>query len=322
MSARTWLRRLGPLITIALFIIAIAVLYHELKVHDVRDVVRSVRSIPVTGLLLGTLLTAGSYIVLTGYDYLGFWYLGHLLPYRRIALAAFVGYAFSNTIGHAPLSGGSVRYRLYSSWGLTTLEISKLIVFNLVTFYLGMVVLAGGLMLLAPARIAAMLRVDPLTSRIIGCGLLALVVAYLGWLRLRARPIVVRKVELPLPTLRLSMAQIGTVWLELVLAGSVLFALLPPEETAFLPGETTVTWPGFIAAYLVALTAGYMSQVPGGLGVFESIMITLMSSKVAEPAMLSALLAYRVIYFILPLAGAAAMMGLFELRDRATTRTS
>ncbi len=314
MSARTLVRRLGPLITIVLFGVAVAVLYHELKVHDVHDIIRSVMSIPASSLLLALLLTAGSYLVLTGYDYLGFWYLGHLLAYRKIAFAAFVGYAFSNTIGHAPLSGGSVRYRLYSSWGLTAVEISKLIFFNLGTFYLGIVVLAGGLMLIAPARIAALVHMSPVLTQVIGALLLALVMTYLGWIWHRARPLTIRSIELPLPTLRLSMAQIGTVWLELLIAGSVLYALLPQD--------TEATYPAVMAAYLVALMVGFISQVPGGLGVFESIMIALMSSKVPEPIMLSALLAYRVIYFLLPLVIAAAMLGLFELRERAATRTS
>ena len=101
-------------------------------------------------------LSAASYLLLTGYDTLGLRYARHALPYRRTALASFVGYAFCNTVGYSLVSGGSVRLRLYSGWGLSTLAITKVIAFCSVTFWLGFMAVGGVVFVAEPLAVPAL----------------------------------------------------------------------------------------------------------------------------------------------------------------------
>jgi uncharacterized membrane protein YbhN (UPF0104 family) len=110
----------------------------------------ALRGIPRWRLLLGVLCTAASYGLLTGYDALACRYLVQALRYRQIALASFVGYAFSHNVGASFLGGGAIRYRLYSSWGLSASEIATIVAFNGITFWLGFLLLTG-LALAGPA---------------------------------------------------------------------------------------------------------------------------------------------------------------------------
>ena len=100
---------------------------------------------PIDQILLAAALTLLGYLVMTGYDTLAFRYIRHPLPYFKIALASFIGYAFNNNVGFSGLVGGSLRYRLYNAWRLTAVEIAKVIAFCTISFWLGFVLLGGDL---------------------------------------------------------------------------------------------------------------------------------------------------------------------------------
>src|SRR5438045_948863 len=122
-----FLHRALPIVGVVLFSVALLVLHRQLKQHHYRDVIAAFREISRQRVLLALLFTVIGYIMLTGYDYLAIMYVRKRLGYPRIALAGFIGYAFSNSIGHSFLTGGSVRYRLYSAWGLSGIDIAKVV---------------------------------------------------------------------------------------------------------------------------------------------------------------------------------------------------
>src|SRR5438270_2083497 len=130
---------LKPLLILALFAIALRLLQHTLAQYRYHDVILYLSSLPIDQVILAAVLTLAGYLVMTGYDTLAFRYIRHPFPYRKIALASFIGYAFNNNVGLSGIVGGSLRYRLYNAWRLEAVEIAKVIVFCTISFWLGFV---------------------------------------------------------------------------------------------------------------------------------------------------------------------------------------
>ena len=147
----------APLLGLLLFLAALWVLHHALSGYHYRDLAAGARAVPVPRLLSALLLTCLSYLVLTGYDALAFRYIHRTLEYGKIAFASFIGYAFSNNIGLSMLAGSSVRYRLYTSWGLSILEVTKMVAFYTLSLWLGLLFVGGLAILTEPVALPALL---------------------------------------------------------------------------------------------------------------------------------------------------------------------
>ena len=127
---------LGPSLSLLLFAAAAWLLHNELRTYHLRDILQALSAIPGAHLWLAVGLTILSYSVMTGYDILAMRYIKYPLSYLKIGLASFIGYAFSNNIGMSMIAGASVRYRLYSAWGLSTLQITQVVAFCTLTLWL------------------------------------------------------------------------------------------------------------------------------------------------------------------------------------------
>ena len=175
--------------------------------YQYSDIKQALAEIPRNRLLLSFALTILNYVVLTGYDVLALRYIRHPLAYGRIAVASFIGYALSHNIGLSIFTGSAVRYRFYAAWGLSTVQITKVVAFCTLTLWLGILAIGGIVFLLEPMAIPTSLHL-PLTSlQPVGIICLVLVGAYVSWGVLRKTPITVREWEfssslrpaLPLP---------------------------------------------------------------------------------------------------------------------------
>ncbi|HEY5998304.1 MAG TPA: bifunctional lysylphosphatidylglycerol flippase/synthetase MprF [bacterium] len=300
---RTWSvpPTVWALLGLALFGVAIAVLLHALRAYHLHDIAAAVRAIPGPRLAAAALLTCASYAVLTGYDVLAFRYLRNRLAYRRVALASFLSYAFANNTGSLSLIAGSgLRYRFYAGWGLSAAEIARVIAFCTVSFWLGFLSLSGALFLAAPFAIPAALHLPAATTRPLGALFLLFPAAYLAANAFSRSPLRIRGRELALPGPGLAAAQLVLASADWALAGWILYLLLPPGAD---PGAAR-----FLGCYLLAQLAGLASNVPGGLGVFESAMLLLLAPPLPASALFGALLAYRVLYYLAPLAVAGAVL--------------
>jgi phosphatidylglycerol lysyltransferase len=295
----------APLLGLLLFLAALWVLHHALSGYHYRDLAAGARAVPATHLLFALLLTCMNYLVLTGYDALAFRYIRRTLEYGRIAFASFIGYAFSNNIGLSMLAGSSVRYRLYTSWGLSILEVTKMVAFYTLSLWLGLLFVGGLAFVIEPVALPALMKLPFVSARPLGVIFLAAVCGYIGWSAVRKKPVMILNREIELPSTLLSLTQIALSSLDWLLAGCVLYVLLPE-----VPG---LSFPAFMGIYLLAQVAGLVSQVPGGLGVFETIFILLLPPGLTSPEAVGALLLYRGIYYLLPLLIAAIMLGTFEL---------
>ena len=298
------LKNIWPFIGLVLFLTALWVLHRSLANYRYHDFLDSLHSLPTRSIMAALGLTVLNYLVLTGYDTLAFRYIGRSLAYRKIAFASFIGYAFSNTIGMSMLAGSTVRYRLYTVWGVSTIEITKMIAFYTLTLWLGLFALGGIAFTVEPVAVPVMLGLPFSSVRPLGGLFLLVLCGYVLTTALRRKPITIRHFEIPMPPPGLSMAQIAVASVDWVLAASVLYVLLPVPVKDL---------PAFLCIYLLAQVAGLVSQVPGGLGVFESVMLVLLAPAVPAPQALGALIIYRAVYYVLPLCIAALLLGAFEL---------
>lgn len=299
---------LGPLLGVALFTAAVWVLHRELAAYHFKDVLHHIRQIPAKHIALALLAAAAGYMVMTLYDLMALRYLKQSLAYGKIALAAFVGAAFSNNIGLSMIAGASVRYRLYASWGLSTQDITKVVFFCALTLWIGFFTLGGTVFFFFPAALPSAVHLPFATTRPIGALMGLPVLAYLALCAGLKRPLTLFRWELEAPSLKTGVMQLLVGSVDWMFAGCVLNALLPKTSELSLPVV--------LGMYLLAQLAGLASQVPGGLGVFETVFLLLVGDRVPAAAIVGSLLIYRVIYYLLPLALSAGLLGLHEILAR------
>jgi phosphatidylglycerol lysyltransferase len=274
-------------------------LNRELRGFHFLDLERGLGAMPASALWLAASLTALDYLLLTVYDLLALRYAGRSLPTARVLFTSFIAYAFGNSVGLSLLSSGSVRVRLYSQWGLGAADITKIIAFTAAQLWAGLLPLAGVALLVdAPGSLPRPL------AHALGALALLLVAAYLALAAL-GREYTVRGISLRLPSLPLAAAQVAVSAADWALAGLVLYLLLP--------AEAALGFPAFLGVFVAGQVAGLASQLPGGVGVFETIVLTALTPAVAAPAALSSLVAYRVVYYLVPFLVAFVLLVANEL---------
>jgi phosphatidylglycerol lysyltransferase len=280
------------------------VLHHLLGKYQWRDILERVQAISDTKLLRAAFFTCAGYGCLTLYDALAVRFAGARVPYPRVALISFMGYAIGHNIGLNSISGGAVRYRAYTALGLSAKQIATIIAFGTLTFFLGASVLLGLSLLSNAGMSGSVLHVHAWLALVAGGLLLVAVAAYLWLVCTRHAPIKFRKFEIPVPKPRVAFAQIGISCVDMLCATSVLYVLLPREAA--------IGFFAFAGVYLLALAAGAVSNVPGGIGVFEFVLLLLMPA-VPKDRLLGALIAYRAIYYFGPFAIALVLLGAHEV---------
>ncbi len=225
------------------------------------------------------------------------------MPPARITFVSFISYTFSHNIGFSLLTGGSIRYRIYSSWGLTAEQIARLTAFAAFSFILGISSIGGLILLLSPAKLPAIPYFPLKNLWPIGALALAGVFGYLLLTFIRRRPLRLRGWQIPLPPFRQALGQILLGGAEWTVTASVLYPLLP--ETADL------SLPGYLQIYLLAQLVALFSHVPGGLGIFESVFLLLVPG-VPPPALFGSLIVYRTLYYLLPFLLGIILLTAFE----------
>ena len=297
-----------PLLVLALFAVALRVLQNTLAHYRYREVVGYLHQLRSSQVAVAVLLTLAGYLVMTGYDTLALRYIRHPLPYLKVALASFIGYAFNNNVGLSGLVGGSLRYRLYNAWRLTAVEIAKVIAFCTVSFWLGFVILGGVFFILSPPMVPAAIHLPFASIRLLGGLLLLPAVAYTLWIAIRREPVRIRQWEFELPSPGLFAGQVLISSVDWMLAASVLYILLPDS----LP----LTFVHFLGIFLLGQIAGVLSNVPGGLGVFEAIILVFLAPYFSASAILGSLVAFRAVYYLLPLMVATLLLATHEVIEK------
>jgi phosphatidylglycerol lysyltransferase len=306
-SATVSLRWLRPLAVLALLSLALWSLHRDLGQLHLREILAELHAIPRHVLLVALGLTALSYWALGFYDVLGLRYAGKAISYARTLFTSFIAYALGNNLSLAAFTGAAVRLRLYTASGLTGMDVATVSGFCSLTIVLGLTVLCAAALLLEPDQTARAFHLSAAGATIVGALLLVAVVAYVTWASTSRGKFEIRGWALRPPGPALSLAQLVLAAIDLSLAAAVLWVLLPPEASiGFLP---------FAGIYAVSVTAGLLSQVPGGIGVFEAI-IVLTFPDAPPHRLLGSLLAYRAIYYLVPLVVAAVLFLVNEILAR------
>ncbi|MBN3961371.1 lysylphosphatidylglycerol synthase domain-containing protein [Nostoc sp. NMS8] len=301
----------SSLFGLLLLVLSLWAIASELRQYNYRDILNSLATIPKSRLSWAIWLTALGYLVMIGYDILGFNYINRSLSWNKIAFTSFISSAFSNTIGFALLTGSAIRYRFYSTWGVSAVAIAQVIAFANFTFWLGMFAVAGLIFVINPLTIPTQLHLPFATVRPIGVIFLLLIAIYLLGSILIKQTLTIRQQDFRFPSLPISLAQIAISSFDWILAALVLYAILP--------SNTPLSYLEFLGIYLLGMFAGVVSNIPGGLGVFETVILLFISDKISAAAVLGSLLAYRGIYYFLPLLLAAGLLGIYEIRFRANS---
>ncbi len=299
------LRRLiGSLLSVGMLCLALWALHRlarEVHYHQVRQYIQGLSHARV---LLAVLFTSLGYAVMTLYDRFALFSIGRKLPWQRTSLIAFISYAFSNAVGMSVLVSGSIRYRFYVQNGLSTGEVARVVLFCTISFWLGLLTVTGTTLLWVP--MPPQLHFATL-GRPIGIALLLLPLAWLlgGLIH---RPLQIWRWQLSLPSMSTALKQIVVGALDWGFAAAVLYVLMPTE---LMNG-----FGHFLAIFVIAQIIGLASHVPGGLGVFEAVVLAGFGAtghaQLTAP-ILGALAAFRVIYYLLPLSTATVLLLLREV---------
>ena len=293
--------------SLGLFALSAVVIARTLASVSYYDLSMAIRATSAEQIVLAGLFAILSYVALTGYDALALRQLKLRVPYRTTALASFTSYAISFTLGFPLITGGTVRYWIYSRAGLSAAKVASLTIVAGITFWLGMVLVIGVALMLDGGAIASIDHLARPVNIAIGVLVLGLVLAYLGFVWPGKRHARFRGMALELPGLKLTLAQMLTGVADLCAAAAVLYALLPKGvELEFIP---------FIAIYVFGCLLGIASNAPGGIGVFEATMLNAVYGP-SQEAILASLLLFRVIYYLIPFILALALLGASESARR------
>lgn len=298
------------LLSMALFALSIWAISRELRQHSLQPIAHAIANIPTWALGLAVVLTVVNYGFLTGYDTLATRFVRHPLSYRQTAMVAVVSYAISNSVGFALLSGSAIRYRFYTDWGLTAGQIGQIIAFCNLSFWIGLFAIGGLVFAAEPLSVPDLLHLPFATVHPLGVIFLGIITAYLILSSFSRRSLKIGGWVLPHLPLKLSLGQIAVTSCDWALAAAVLYVLLPAH-----PGLNYFI---FFGSYLLAQIAGIVSNVPGGLGVFETVLLLLIAPPLASDQLLGALLVYRMVYYFLPLLIGLGLLGIYELRQGKT----
>ncbi len=305
------LQKVVHLLPILLFGCALYIVHKQIQVHDLSDILLHLEAMPMRIVLASVLLTILNYIVLAAYDWLALRYTGHKnITIPKMMAAALLSYAISNNTGHAWAAGGSIRYRFYSKWGVPGWDILKISLFQTLTYLLGALTLGLVGSLLLPYYLSSTTQV-PEAIHWVSFVCLAALVGYWGAVALWRKPILLKGFELSLPSLSMAAWQTVISSLDVVLSSLVLWVLLL--------NKIDIDFGAFVVVFVVAQVVGVLSQVPGGIGVFESAFLWLMSdiqSTDHHLILVGALLLYRVIYYFMPLLIAGISLLGYEIYSR------
>lgn len=300
---RHWLSAGFMLLVVGIAALVIRRVLQDVSLADVRQSLAAITPIQI---LLSAMFASLSYLVLTGYDVLALHAIGKPQRWRRAALASFTAYTFSHNLGFAPLTAAAARWRAYRGTNINAGDIARIVVIAGVTFWFGIFVLLGIALLVFPGALRLNESALPYPAQAaIGAAIMAGIALYLWACATRSAPISLFGWTLPVPTLRQALHQFLLAATDMALASAALLVLLPADSWHH--------YPAFLVAYVVAMVVALLTHAPGGLGVFEAVVLVTLPD-VDKPALVSALILYRLIYYWIPLLLAALLLALNEIR--------
>lgn len=301
---RRW-HHLRRALSILFALAVVGLLVHWARNVHWADVLNALQNYPATTLLAAAGVALSSHALYSTYDLIGRHQARHALRPGQVVGVAFVSYAFNLNLGSL-VGGFAMRYRLYSRLGLSMPVITQVLGLSLLTNWLGYAFVAGIAFLLAPPELPASWELGTGGLRALGCALIVLAITYVGvCFKARRREWTIRQHRVVLPSGPIALWQLGVSATNWALIASVMYLLLLHH----------VQYSAVLSVLLVAAVAGVITHVPAGLGVLEAVFVALLAGPASEAELIAALLAYRALYYLVPLALAAIVLLRFESRS-------
>lgn len=291
------------LLAAALFGLGLYALYRLLAPVNLVDVAAQIRATPWSTMALALIATLCGYLALTGYDWSALRTIGKPLPIPVVLTGGLMAYAFGNTIGLSAISGGAVRWRVYSGLGLDGYDVAAVSTFAAVSFGVAATVVGLGALAVHPYALAGVLTLTAPTIRLAAVAIILVIVLPLIWASVSQAAIRIGRFRLHAPSLAILGGQILFSLGDIGFSALTLYLLLPSSDLGFLT---------FVAVFAAATMAGIVSHVPGGIGVFETVVIATMPAGTPADKVAAALLLYRLTYYLVPFVLALVVLSLYE----------
>ncbi len=297
--------RIGFLLSISIIAVAAMALFHTLRHIRPAAVMHAVLALDASNIVWAALFVAGGYFTLTFYDLFALRTIGcRGVPYRIAMLASFTSYAIGHNVGASVLTGGAVRYRMYSGWGLDAIAVTKLCFVAGLTFWLGNATVLGLGILYVPEAARAIDHLPVWLNRSLALVVLVILMSYVAWVWRRPRVVGRQGWQVVLPDGPLTLLQIGIGIVDLACCALAMYMLLPVEPNIGFVSLTVI----FVAATLL----GFASHAPGGIGVFDAAMLFALL-QFEQEKLLAGLLLFRLLYYVVPFMLSLVLLGAREL---------
>src|SRR6201985_357384 len=285
------LHKVGVVISVTVIGIACYVLYHMLRGINVEEVIQAIRDTEPHQIALAALFVAAGYFTLTFYDLFATRAIGHPVPYKINALAAFTSYSIGHNVGASVFSGGAVRYRIYSAYGLNAIDGAKICFLAGLAFWLRIAAVLGLGITYHPEAAASIDQLPAWLNRLVAIAIILALVAYVVWVWTQPRHVGRGPWTVVLPGGPLPLLQIAIGIVDLGFCALAMYVLVPDEPNL-----------GFVVVAVIFVSAtllGFASHSPGGLGVFDAAMLVGLWQMDRED-LLAGMLLFRLLYYIAP----------------------
>ncbi len=289
---RKWIKFIIVPLGFLVFVGALILLRDQLENFNYADIINALKAIPAFRTTIALFLSLSYYLILGGYDVVAFKYIGLKVPLssKDILFTCFISNVLGSNIGYSMLFGGSVRYRLYSTYNVSMVDVTKVLLFSSVTIWIGLLTVGGFIFTFAPVSLGRTFGFN-FTTRVIGLFFIAVLVLYIFLRTLHSNPIKIFKWSVAFPDIKIVSSQILLATCDWLIASLILYILMPIGEISYFV---------LLKVFLVSHLLGIISQVPGGMGVFETVISKLLPNSASNPGAIGGLLAYRVIFYFFP----------------------
>jgi uncharacterized membrane protein YbhN (UPF0104 family) len=300
-------RRLGIAASVMIIAFAVTTLVRTLKGIDTGVILTALTEIPRGNIGLAALCVFFAFCTLTFYDFFALRTIGKKhVPYRIAALSSFTSYSIGHNIGATVFTGGAIRFRIYSDYGLNAIDVAKICFLSGLTFWLGNTFVLSIGMAWHPAAATAMDQLPPAINRMIAFGGVLAIFSYLAWLLMgdKRRELGQKGWKVVLPSAPLTLVQILIGVVDLGFCALAMYLLVPANPP--------IDFMSLAVVFILATLLGFASHAPGSIGVFDAAMLVALP-EFGREQLLATLLVFRILYFMIPFGIAISIMGAREL---------
>ncbi|MGP0128747.1 MAG: lysylphosphatidylglycerol synthase domain-containing protein [cyanobacterium endosymbiont of Rhopalodia musculus] len=300
--------------SLVLFVFSLWTIHKNFHYYNAQNIWNILATVPLSNILKAIILMLLNYVIMTGYDCLAVNYVRHTLSYSKKALVSIICSGISNSVGFALISSCMIRYRLYSNWGFSVISIAQISTFCNLTFILGLFVIGAIIFTTNPLEIPQLLNLPFVSVQPLGVIFILFILVYLLLTVICKEPVKIGQWTLPNLSIKIALGQFIVSALDWSLAAAVFYSILS--------GSVSFSYSTFLGMYILAQIAGLASNVPGGLGIFETVILVFLSPFTSIEKIFSFLLIYRVIYYFIPLTISVFLLGKYELKQIISTSNS